>query len=312
MNKTQQSLSVMIDFAAIPVFVTLIETGSFSRAAEQLGSSKSAVSKRISLLETRLGVKLIHRTTRKLSLTQAGEQYLSFAKQAYLLANQGEDLITQAQGQPRGLVKFGAPMSFGNLHLAPLLAQFQRDYPEIEIDMQLDDRLVDMVDAGLDFVIRIGELKDSSLVAKYIAPCHSIICASPAYLALHGEPETPQALTKHNCLRYSYYQAGNDWLLSGAEGVERITPKGKLTINNSEALYQVLLNGAGIGQLPNFIAANAVAKQQLVPLLTQYPLPEHGIYALFPNRKHTPTKVSLLVDYLSNAIANKQQTWQVS
>lgn len=299
----------MIDFAAIPVFVTVIETGSFSKAAEQLGSSKSAVSKRITQLETRLGVRLINRTTRKLSLTQAGEQYLDYASRAFEAAKQGEDIITQQQGKPKGLVKFGVPMSFGRLHIAPLITDFQTRYPDIQLDMQLDDSIVDIVEAGLDFVIRIGELKDSSLIAKPIAPCHSIICASPNYLAKAGTPESPQSLTEHNCLRYSYYQAGNDWHFNSPQGRVNITPKGNFCSNNSEAIHQVVLSGMGIAQLPKFIVAEDIQAKRLIPLLTEHPLPEHGIYALLPERKHIPTKVSLLIAHLSQAITKAQEQW---
>ena len=307
----------MIDFAAIPIFVTVIETGSFSKAAEQLGSSKSAVSKRITQLETRLGVRLINRTTRKLSLTSAGEQYLAYATQAYDAAKQGEDLVTQQQSKPKGVVKFGVPMTFGRLHIAPLLAQFQKQYPDIQLEMQLDDRVVDLVETGLDFVIRIGELKDSSLIAKPIAQCHSIICASPAYLSKAGIPSSPQCLTEHNCLLYSYYQAGNDWYFSPGYNDDetsfiKVTPRGSFTANNSEAIHQAVLDGVGIAQLPTFIVANDVRAKRLVPLLSAYPLPEHGIYALLPERKHVPTKVSLLIEYLSQAIAQRQRGWKLT
>ncbi|WP_298771121.1 LysR family transcriptional regulator [uncultured Shewanella sp.] len=288
----------MNTFAAIPVFVTVVEMGSFSKAAKRLGSSKSAVSKRITQLETSLGIRLLHRTTRRLSLTQAGQTYYDGVSEALALANDAKDAVTQQQTQPKGHLRINAPMAFGRLHLAPLIPQFLKDNPLISIEMIMDDKVLDMVEHQFDLAIRIGKLPDSSLIAKKLAPCYSILCASPQYLEQHGVPNTPKALLQHNCLFYSYFQAGSEWQFQGEGEKVSIQPKGNYQVNNSEALYQALLAGTGICQMPLFIVEQALKTGQLVPLLTEYSLPKHGIYAVYSTRRHIPSKVSTFINFM--------------
>jgi len=296
-------------FSAIPVFVAVVECGSFSQAGEKLGVTKSAVSKRISQLELKLGVQLLHRTTRRLSLTEAGQRYFDYARNSLMIAEEGEQAITTLQEQPQGTLRLNAPMTFSRLHLSPLIPQFLLDNPKVNLDMMMDDKVVDLIGGSFDIAIRIGKLPDSSLVAKRLAPCHSVLCASPSYLKRFLAPKTPQDLAQHNCLSYSYFQAGSEWQFNGPEGTESVIPKGNYRVNNSEALFEGLLAGMGICQMPSFIVGSAIAEGRLVTLLSEYQLPKHAIYALLPQRKHIPAKVRAFMECLQSRFDQDIPYW---
>ena len=238
----------MEGFSAIPVFVAVVESASFSAAARDLGISKSAVSKRINLLEQQLGVKLLQRTTRKLSLTEAGQQYYQYAAQAYHSAKQAEDVVAQLQGEPQGRLRINTPMSFGRLHIAPLIAKFLALYPKISIDMVMDDKQVDLVAEGFDVAIRAGDLPDSSLIARQLAPLHNVLCAAPAYLEKHGRPSELEQLRQHNCLQFTYSRDVKEWLFVRNGQSQAIEVKGNFRVNNSEAMREAMLQGLGIGR----------------------------------------------------------------
>ncbi|CAG8999752.1 MAG: HTH-type transcriptional regulator DmlR [Candidatus Celerinatantimonas neptuna] len=288
----------MDNFSTIPFFIAVVETGSFSAAARKLSMTKSAVSKRISQLEADLGVRLIHRTTRKLSLTEAGQKYYEYVQAAAMLALEGKDAITQMQSQAMGMLRITVPMVFGQQHLSELIPNFLQEYPQIELQMSMDDRVVDLVGQGIDLGVRIGQLHDSSLIAVKLSPCHSVVCASPEYIRLHGQPKIPEDLVKHNCMVYSYFQGGATWLFNHANGPVRVLPRGNYRVNSSAALYDALLAGVGISQMPTFIVGPALSQGRLVSLLRDYPLPVHHIYAVYPQRRFLPGKVRLMLDYL--------------
>lgn len=288
----------MEHFSALPIFVTVVECGSFSAAGQKLGLSKSAISKRITLLEQHLGIQLLQRTTRSLSLTDAGARYFEYVRPAVQLAQEGLDAISELQQTPRGNLRISVPMVFGRLYIAPLIAEFLRRYPNIQLQMQMDDKTTDLISGGFDLAIRIGELPDSSLIARKLAPCLSVICASPSYLAQHGLPATPAVLIQHNCLFYSYFQDGVEWSFLSPDGVQRVQPKGNYQVNNSDAIHHACLDGLGIANLPRFIVEPDLQTGRLQVLLTDYPLPEHGIYAVYPQRKYLPTKVTVLIEFL--------------
>ncbi|AAN53454.1 LysR family transcriptional regulator [Shewanella oneidensis MR-1] len=288
----------MEHFSALPIFVTVVECGSFSLAGQKLGLSKSAISKRISQLEQHLGIQLLQRTTRSLSLTDAGARYFEYIRPAVQLTQEGLDAISELQQTPRGNLRISVPMVFGRLYIAPLIAEFLKRYPDIQLQMQMDDKITDLIAGGFDLAIRIGELPDSSLIARKIAPCLSVICASPAYLTQHGLPMTPCELTQHNCLFYSYFQDGVEWSFHSPDGMQRVQPKGNYQVNNSDAINQACLDGLGIANLPRFIVEPDLQTGHLQALLTDYPLPEHGIYAVYPQRKYQPTKVTVLIEFL--------------
>ena len=294
----------MDHFSALPIFVTVVECGSFSAAGQKLGLSKSAISKRITQLEQHLGIQLLQRTTRSLSLTDAGARYFEYIRPAVLLTQEGLDAISELQQTPKGNLRISVPMVFGRLYIAPLIAEFLKHYPDIQLQMQMDDKTTDLIAGGFDLAIRIGELPDSSLIARKIAPCLSVICASPAYLAQHGLPMVPRELAQHNCLFYSYFQDGVEWSFHSPDGMQRIQPKGNYQVNNSDAIHLACLDGLGIANLPRFIVESDLQAGRLQALLTDYPLPEHGIYAVYPQRKYLPTKVTVLIEFLMEKLAS--------
>ncbi|MFM2479902.1 LysR substrate-binding domain-containing protein [Celerinatantimonas sp. YJH-8] len=289
----------MDKFSSIPFFIAVVETGSFSSAAKKLMMTKSAVSKRISQFESELGVKLINRTTRKLSLTEAGFKYYEYVKAAHQLAKEGEDAISNMQDSAQGLLRITVPMVFGIRHISPIIPDFLAQNPQIELEICMDDRVVDLVGEGFDMGIRIGHLNDSSLIARTLSPCTSVLCAAPHYLQQHGTPHTPEELHQHNCLLYSYYRGGLSWNFNGPDKEERILPKGNYKANNSDVLYDALLAGIGIGQMPKFIVGPALADGRLISLLPDYHLPLHHIFAVYPQRRFMPEKMRRLLTFFT-------------
>ncbi len=297
----------MDNFTTIPFFIAVVETGSFSNAAKRLAVTKSAVSKRISQFEDELGVRLLNRTTRKLSLTEAGLKYYEYARAAHLLAKEGQDAILKMQDSAQGLLRISVPMVFGRLHISPIIPNFLEQNPHIELHISMDDRVVDLVDEGFDMGIRIGQLTDSSLIARQLSPCTSILCASPIYLQKYGTPLTLDELTQHNCLLYSYYRGGATWSFDGPYGHERFLPQGNYKVNNSEVLYEALLAGVGICQMPTFIVGPAITEGILVPLLPDYHLPLHHIFAVYPQRRFLPEKMRLLLSFFSKCFGEDSE-----
>ncbi len=299
----------MEGIGAIPVFVAVVENSGFAAAARKLGVSKSAVSKRITQLEARLGAQLLHRSTRKLSLTEAGERYFAHAIEALSAAREAEDAVFELQGDPKGRLKINAPMSFGRLHVAPLVAGFLLHHPKIEIDMIMDDRVVDLIEGGFDMAIRAGTLPDSALVARKLAPCRNVLCAAPSYLERHGMPDEPSDLTGHNCLHYAYFSDFHEWTFIGEQEPVKVQTNGSYQVNNSEALLEAVIGGLGIGRFPTFITGPHIAAGRLVHLLKDYRMPEQTIYAVFPERRHLPLKVRAIVDYLAQQFGGTQPYW---
>jgi len=299
----------MEGFSAIPVFVAVVESASFSAAARDLGISKSAVSKRINLLEQQLGVKLLQRTTRKLSLTEAGQQYYQYAAQAYHSAKQAEDVVAQLQGEPQGRLRINTPMSFGRLHIAPLIAKFLALYPKISIDMVMDDKQVDLIAEGFDVAIRAGDLPDSSLVARKLAPLYNVLCASPAYLDKYGRPSELEQLRQHNCLQFTYSRDVKEWLFIRDGQSQAVEVKGNFRVNNSEAMREAMLQGLGIGRLPTFIAAPDIKQGRLEALFEDYEMPSKSIHAVFAERQFLPAKVRVFIDFAVEHFAQEQLHW---
>lgn len=296
-------------FGAIPVFVAVVENGGFSPAARVLGVSKAAVSKRISLLEKHLGVQLLHRTTRKLSLTEAGERYFEHAVQAQAAARDAEDAVTQLQGQPQGRLRINVPMSFGRLHVAPLIPEYLKRYPGVRVDMVMDDKAVNLVEEGFDVAIRAGDLPDSTLIARKLTPAHSVICASPDYLKRHGRPASPAELIGHNCVLYSYSSEASEWTLIDENGPETVVVSGNYQVNNSEALREALVRGVGIGRLPTFVAGPDLKAGRLINLFESYRMPYKTIYAVFPERQYMPAKVRAFLDFAIEYFGGDEPYW---
>lgn len=292
-------------FSAIPIYVAVVESGGFSNAARKLGISKAAVSKRISQLEDHLGVRLLQRTTRRLYLTEAGERYFEYATKALSAAVDAESAATQMQGKPKGLLRIHTLMSFGNLHIAPLISEFLQQYPDIQIDMVMDDNIVDLMDGNFDIAIRAGDLPDSSLIARKLTELRSVLCASPSYVSHFGKPESPEALLTHNCVFYSYSSRAQEWAFFSEHEPQTVHITGNFQVNNSEALCRVLLDGAGIGRLPSFVANPYIATGQLIPLLENYSMPSKPLYAVFKERLFLPEKVRVFLDFITEKIKAK-------
>jgi DNA-binding transcriptional LysR family regulator len=296
-------------FSTIPIFVAVVECGSFSLAAEKLGVTKSAVSKRVTQLEDELGIRLLNRTTRKLSLTEAGKRYYDHVSQALALAQQGMDAVTELQGEPKGKLKITAPMSFGVLYIAPIIAEFLEQFPKVTIDLQLEDQMVDLIEGEFDLAIRIGNLPISNLVAKRLVNCKSVLCASPEYIKRNGSPKKPSDLIDHNCLVYSYFRGGSEWTFEQQHNEFKVIPKGNFIVNNSEAIRRALIEGLGVGQLPTFLVSKDILSGKLLPIMTPYSLPEHAIYAVFPERKHLPHKVRAFMEFVADKLGRDKPIW---
>lgn len=299
----------MTEIGTIPVFVAVAENGSFAAAARKLGITKSAVSKRVGGLEAHLGAQLFHRSTRSISLTEAGEIYLAHAIQALGSAQEAEDAVAALQGDPIGHLKVSAPMSFGQLHVTPAIPEFLRLHLGITLELSMDDRFVDLVDSGMDLALRAGSLPDSALIARKLAPIHSVIVAAPAYLDRAGAPLHPQDLMDHDCLHYAYSRDPLEWKFIGDDGEIAVRTKGRFRVNNSEALCTTLVAGLGIGRLPTFIAGAHLAAGRLQRVLPNFLMPEQALYAVFPERQHVPAKVRAFVEYFANYVGNKTPYW---
>ena len=296
----------MESVADIAVFVRVVERGSFTLAADDLALSRAVVSKYLSRLEERLGVRLLNRTTRRLSLTEAGAALFEASRAALEKMDEAQAEIARFQSEPRGRLKVSAPMSFGILHLAPALADFTRQHPAVGLDLKLDDRFVNLVEEGIDVAIRIGVLTDSSLVARKLATTRSIVCASPQYLAEHGEPETPEDLASHNCLLYSYLSTANVWRFTAPDGREvPVAVTGNLRVNNGMVNTEAALAGMGILMTPTFYVGDLVRTGKLRQVLEGYRLPDLGIHAVYPQRAHVPPKVRVFVDFLARRFGRK-------
>jgi DNA-binding transcriptional LysR family regulator len=301
----------MDQFSAIPVFVAVVENGKFSAAAQSLGVSKSAVSKRINQLESHLGVRLLHRTTRKLSLTEAGARYYEHAAKALHAASKAEDAVTELQGEPQGKLKISSPMSFGRLHVAPLIPRFLLRYPKLQIDLVMDDKNIDLVAAGVDIAIRAGDMPNSTLIARKLAPLRQVLCASPSYIERYGMPITPSELCNHNCILFSYSGDANEWTLNKDGQSEVVMVSGSYRVNNSEAILEALLDGIGIGRLPTFVAGPNLKTGNLVRVLDSYYIPSHTFYAVFPERQYMPAKVRAFLDFAVEYFGGEQPYWDI-
>ncbi|QDH68733.1 LysR family transcriptional regulator [Marilutibacter alkalisoli] len=293
-----------LDLAGLLAFVRVAELGSFVRASESLGLSKAAVSKQVSALERRLGARLLHRTTRRLSLTEAGQAYLRHAQAALSQARAAEDAVADTQTVARGRLRVAVPMSFGLLHIAPLASAFLREQPQVDLDLQFDDRPQDLVAAGLDLAIRFSSrLDDSSLVARRLGRVRVGLFAAPAYLDRHGRPGHPDQLTGHDCLHYSLTPGGYVWEMSRAGETIRVAVAARLEANSSLALRAAVLGGGGIARLPEFVVGGELSRGELEGVLPEWRFPALDMYAVMPERRYVPAKVRVFLDFLTRSWA---------
>jgi len=278
-------------------YVEVLRSGGFNRAAGRLGISKSMISRRIARLEAGLGARLLSRTTRGVSPTDAGSEFWTRAERILSDYDEAREVVAQRGGEIVGRLRLAAPLAFGVRHVAPILAEMSARHPGLELDVSFSDRTVDLIGERFDAAIRIGILQDASLVARRIAPVHSVVVASPAYLDRHGLPQVPDDLLAHQCLEYSG-RLISDWRFLEGKRSHTVRAAGRLRSDSGEALLQWAIEGLGIAHLPSFLAGEAIEAGKLVPLLTDYPVPESAIHVVRPPGTYVPGKVRLLIDIL--------------
>jgi DNA-binding transcriptional LysR family regulator len=286
---------------SLVVFAQVVESASFSAAARRLGLGVPAVSKHVAQLEARLGAQLLHRTTRRLSLTEVGRGFYERCVRIVRELKEAELAVSRVHAEPQGLLRVNAPMSFGQLWLAPVMARFLDRHPKTRIDLALDDRLVNPVEGGFDVTIRVAALADSSLVARRLAPNRVVVCGSDAYLARRGIPRTPGDLTSHNCLLYAYLSSRDAWHFVGPAGEEWVTVEGTLRANNGDVLREAAVAGVGLVQMPSFIVGPELARGALRAVLQPYEDRTLSVWALYPPTRYLAPKVRAFVDLLAHS-----------
>ena len=293
--------------AAIQVFAQVVEAGSFARAADRLGLSTSAASRQVADLESHLQTRLLNRTTRRVSLTESGQQFYERAVQLMADLAEAEQEASSAAVVPRGTIRLTTSVNFGVRHVAPAIAEFLERHPDVRFDVALSDRVVDLVEEGLDLAIRIGPPGADNLVARKLGETRMVPCAAPGYLAKRGAPKTPEDLAHHNCFTYEYVSPRHVWRFRDRSGAERaVRVAGRLHSNNGDLLAEVAARGAGIVFEPAFIVGPEVRAGRLVPLLQDFEALPVPIYALYPSRKHLSAKVRRFVEFLIERFAAAQ------
>ncbi|WP_062018393.1 LysR family transcriptional regulator [Aureimonas sp. AU4] len=291
-------------FTSLQVFSRVAGLGSLAAAARALGMSQTMATKHVSALEDRIGVKLLHRTTRKLTLTEAGRRYLDSVERILGDLEEAEAVAAAERVEVSGTLRINAPVSFGARELAPLLGAFCSDHPNLVIDLGLNDRVVDLVEEGWDMAIRIGRIQDRSLIARKLAPCRLLVAASPDYLRLHGTPRTLEDLGSHVCLGYTLSSAlwPDRWGF-GRDGDVVVPVRGNLRANNGDALLAAAVAGQGIVYEPTFLLADAIRDGRLTALTLDHPPVEFpGVFAVYVANRRPPAKVRAFIDFLVRRI----------
>lgn len=296
----------MDKYQEIKVFTTVAECGSFVAASDALNLSKAAVSRYVSDLERRLGARLMHRTTRKLSLTPEGEIFLARCRVILESIEESEEEISSRGLKASGTLRVTAPVSFGIRHLAPLWSDFLKAYSDVKVDLELSDRIVNLVEEGFDLAIRIGQLNDSTLVCRQLASTRLVLCASPDYLKRHDIPNHPAELSAHETFSYSLLSTGHTWRFDGPEGRVDVRVSPRMTSNNGDTGVEVCVRGGGIHLWPSFLVEEQLRKGELVEVLPAFKASTFGVYAVYPSKKHVSPKVRALVDFLMHKLSNKR------
>ena len=287
---------------AIEVFVAVASRGGFARAAVALDTSPANVSRYITDLEAHLGTRLLNRSSRKLSLTESGVALFERGKSILEDVAEAEAITASASMQPRGRLRINAPLSFGVLHLAPLWPKFMQRHPEVELDVALIDRVVDIVEEGYDLAIRISRSGSTAHAARKLAASRNIVCASPAYLRKHGKPKTPADLAGHDCIGYTYAATADEWHFSDAQGADHAVKVAcVMHTNNGDTARAAALAGRGVIWQPSFLIGPDLRAGRLVPLLPGYRMPDIDVLAVYPSRRHVSAKVQVMIDFLAQA-----------
>lgn len=299
----------MNKFLEMQTFKSVVETGSFVKAADTLNLSKAAVSRHVVDLERRLGVRLLHRTTRRISLTTEGQAFYIRCKDVLSELQDMESEMTSKQDKVSGLLRINAPFTFGIQHLAPLWGQFRETHPQVTLDVTLSDRVVDLVEEGYDLAIRIAALENSSLVSRRLASTKMTLCASPAYLKKYGKLTKPADLTSHQVIGYSYLSSKDEWHFTGPDGNVSVMTRPWMHTNNGETCKAAALAHQGIILQPRFVVGPELDAGKLVEVLPKYRSTDIGIYAVYPTRKHLSAKVRLLIEFLAEHFSKQESAW---
>ncbi|MGR3434399.1 MAG: LysR family transcriptional regulator [Shimia sp.] len=287
-------------------FATVVDQGGFTDAAKKMGISKSAVSKHVSSLEARLGARLLNRTTRRVSPTEIGLAYYDRARRVLNDAGEADALVTSMQSAPSGLLRISVATDFGVNHLSPVLGDFLKEFPDITVNMVLNNRFVELISEGFDMAIRIGELEDSTLRARKLTETSKRMIASPRYIQQYGRPEKIDDLNEHKLLHYSNQSNGSVWKITAPSGEKRqVRTAGWLTVNDGQSLLNACISGLGIAYLPEFLYAEALEKGLVEDVIPDLPVETQGIYAVYPPGRFTQPKVRAFIDFLVQAFAEK-------
>jgi len=286
------------DLVDVLAFVRVVETGSFARAAERMGLSKPVLSRRVARLEAQLGARLLTRTARGAHPTDIGQAYHARAANILAELEAAQEVVAEAVTQVAGPIRLTAPITFGIRFLGPALADFARAHPRVELDVSLDDRTVDLVGGGFDLAVRIGELRDSALVARKLAPIRGLVAASPSYLEARGRPQKPGDLADHDLLTYANVATGEQWRFRVGDRWEVVRGRVRLRSDNGDLLRIAAVAGLGIVVLPSFIASESIQTGELEVILRDFPLKEVALWAVMPPGRATTARVRALVDFL--------------
>jgi len=296
----------MDKLTSMRVFCRVVARENFSQAARDLHISPAMVTKHIASLEEQLNIRLLNRTTRTVSTTEAGERYYLIARNMLADLEDAESSLAELGSRPTGTLKLTAPIDFGVLSLAPAIARYLSLYPEVKIDISYQDKRVNLVEEGFDLAIRIGNLSDSTLVAQRIMPQRMLCCAAPAYLAVQGTPEVPTDLRKHSCLTYTYSATNNEWLFRKDGHSTAVRISGRLNANNGRAIVAAAIEGVGIVIKPEFMLQEALENGSLVQILEDYEIPSSTVYAVYPHRQYLPAKMSSFIDFLKEYFTDQR------
>ncbi len=293
----------------VVAFTRVVDSNSFTLAARQLGMSKATVSKHVSMLEEHLGARLLNRTTRSLGLTEAGARFYVHCQKIVAELSSAETELMDSGAAPSGTLRVSAPTCFGTLHLAPLLGNFLQRYPDLEIDMTLADRKIDLIESSHDVAVRIARQAFPGLCSRRLAPSPQVVCAAPAYIARYGRPSAPEDLADHNTLTYAYLTTGDIWTLAGPGGPKTVKVRGRLRADNGSALRRAVLSGFGLALMPTFLVGEDLEAGRLVNLLPDYEDSSYSVYAIHAHDRHVTPKVEAFVDFLEQQFGDPPH-WQ--
>jgi DNA-binding transcriptional LysR family regulator len=283
---------------AMQMFVRIVETGSLSAVAREMGTTQPTVSKQLTALEQHVKTRLLHRTTRKLSLTEAGTLYYDTCKRVVDELREAEATLSQWQNSLSGRIQVNTSIAFGETFMTALMLEFQRRNPALTVHLSLDDRFIDLVAEGVDVAVRLGRLADPNLIARRLGTSRRIVVATPAYLEKHGFPERPEDLVHHNCLLYSYLSTGNEWVFAGEDGEIRVRVSGNFESNNGHALRAAVNANLGIAMAPDWLAYEGLRRGQVVAILQRFEPPPFEISAVYPSNRMLTAKVRALIEFL--------------